>query len=430
MTEKKKICEQILEISNRKNITIVGIDGMGGAGKSTFANELKQLLSATHHVIVFHIDDFITPRNIRYNEAYPEWECYYELQWRYDYFVNEVIKKILKAPERIEAELYHKETDTYYIKEYMLTTPAIIIVEGVFLQRQELQDIYDFMIYMDIPENVRLQRVLERDTYIGNDAQIAEKYVNRYFPAEKHYIQTCKPVEKADYVLRKNMPLSTFSAVIFDMDGIIFDSEQLKLNNWISLAQKENIPDIASTFRKCIGLNSEGNQRIFQETYGDTVDFDDFKAKADRLYHEAADHGKLPQKPGIKELLSFFKKHGLKIGVASSTRETIVKQQITDGGLLEYFDIILGGDNVKNGKPDPEIYLKACDSLGVRPNEAIAIEDSFHGIRSASSAGMYVIMVPDLAEPTEDISKLCICVQPDHFRVIDYLQPKTRSENE
>ena len=202
MTELRKLCEQILKISKSKNKIIIGIDGLGGAGKSTLANALSEHLQHTHHVIVFHIDDFITPRNIRYNENYPEWECYYDLQWRYDYFVNDVLHPILETScDHIEVELYDKENDTYYIEKYAVKNPTIVIVEGVFLQRKELENIYDYMIYIDIPEEVRLERVLGRDTYIGNDAQITEKYVNRYFPAENYYIETCKPIDRADYVI-------------------------------------------------------------------------------------------------------------------------------------------------------------------------------------------------------------------------------------
>ena len=202
MVKIQELKEQILTISRNKRLTVIGIDGLGGAGKSTLAGNLFEELKQTHHTIVFHIDDFITDRSTRYNDDYPEWKCYYDLQWRYDYFVNDVIRKIADPScDHIEAELYDKEKDSYYKETYTVKDPTIIIIEGVFLQRKELQNIYDYMIYIDIPEEIRLSRVLGRDTYIGNDTQITEKYVNRYFPAEDYYIETFQPVERADYVI-------------------------------------------------------------------------------------------------------------------------------------------------------------------------------------------------------------------------------------
>jgi len=156
------------------------------------------------------------------------------------------------------------------------------------------------------------------------------------------------------------MRLKSYKAAIFDMDGVIFDSERLKMNCWIQIAAREGIPDIEATFQKCLGINFEGNRQVFLETYGEDFDVMDFRKKSAVLYHQLADDGRLPKKPGIEELLSFLKENGIKIGVASSTREELVRQQIIDGGLGDYFDIILGGDNVTKGKPDPEIYLKVC----------------------------------------------------------------------
>ena len=221
------------------------------------------------------------------------------------------------------------------------------------------------------------------------------------------------------------MRLKSYKAAVFDMDGVIFDSERLKMNCWIQIAAREGIPDIEATFQKCLGINFEGNRQVFLETYGEDFDFMDFRKKSAVLYHQLADDGRLPKKPGIEELLSFLKENGIKIGVASSTREELVRQQIMDGGLAEYFDVILGGDNVKKGKPDPEIYIKACALLDTAPEEAFAIEDSFNGVRSGYSARMDVIMVPDLVASNKDITRLCLCVQENLYQVIDYLKKDT-----
>lgn len=183
---------------------IVGIDGLGGAGKSTVSDALPELLGGNNcKVILLHIDDFIHPRKVRYNENFPEWECYYNLQWRYDYLLERVIKPIRSGGDfACEVELYDKENDSYFSVPLCAPVGSIVIIEGVFLQRPELEGVFDYMIYIDVSEEERLARVLERDGYIGDKSQIKAKYDGRYFPAERHYVKTCAPAEGADLVVR------------------------------------------------------------------------------------------------------------------------------------------------------------------------------------------------------------------------------------
>lgn len=201
--EAAKIHEQIKKLHDPNRTVIVGIDGLGGAGKSTVSEELYKLFREGNYSIeILHIDDFIHPKAVRYNDSYAEWECYYNLQWRYDYLINRVIMPIKRGDFNAPIELYDKDNDTYYLKETAVPSGSIVIIEGIFLQREELRDVFDFMIYIDIPEAIRLERVLERDGYIGDKEQIKAKYNNRYFPAERHYVETCSPSDRADYVVR------------------------------------------------------------------------------------------------------------------------------------------------------------------------------------------------------------------------------------
>ena len=103
---------------------------------------------------------------------------------------------------RHEVELYDKDHDSYYTKNMTAETKTAVIVEGIFLQKKELQGLFDYMIYLDVPEDTRLQRVLNRDTYIGDAQQITEKYENRYFPAERLYFNEYHPDKLADHVIR------------------------------------------------------------------------------------------------------------------------------------------------------------------------------------------------------------------------------------
>ena len=202
MSDENLVCSSIIRIADNHKVTVVGIDGLGGAGKSTISERIcERLESYKFNIILLHIDDFINVREIRYNTAYPEWQCYYDLQWRYGYFVETINQIKNGAKNQVEVELYDKDNDNYYKQSYNVTEHTVVIVEGIFLQRKELKGIFDFMVYIDIPETVRLERVLKRDTYIGNKQQIVDKYQNRYFPAEHKYFREYQPNKLADYVI-------------------------------------------------------------------------------------------------------------------------------------------------------------------------------------------------------------------------------------
>lgn len=213
-----------------------------------------------------------------------------------------------------------------------------------------------------------------------------------------------------------------YKAVVFDMDGIIFDSERLVLECWKEIAQEKGIEQMDEVFRKCIGTNMIKTREILLEHYGEDFPFDTFRKEASVLFHSRYDNGRLPMKIGIKELLIYLKEKGMKIGLASSTRYEMVRQELQDAGILTYFQTLTCGDMVKQSKPEPEIFLKACESLFVKPEEAIAIEDSFNGIRSAYRAGMLPIMVPDMIPPNEEMEQLAGKIFTDLAEVKEWLQ--------
>lgn len=201
------LTKYIRQLHDPSRTRIIGIDGLGGAGKSTISDALCQRLKGKDcPVTLLHIDDFIHPKAVRYNEQYAAWECYYHLQWRYDYLLNAVIAPLKQGlPLKTDIELYDKEHDSYHISKMDIPIGSIVIIEGIFLQRPELHGVFDYMIYIDIPEDVRLRRVLERDSYIGSREQIREKYAQRYFPAERRYLAACAPQENADFLMTENM---------------------------------------------------------------------------------------------------------------------------------------------------------------------------------------------------------------------------------
>lgn len=215
------------------------------------------------------------------------------------------------------------------------------------------------------------------------------------------------------------------SAVIFDMDGVIFDSERLVIECWKVVAEKYGIENIEEACFECLGINAALTKELMKKRYGETFPYDVYKKEMSAIFHSRAAGGKLPQKKGIKELLTFLKENQIPTAVASSTRREVVMRELEEGGLLPYFDRVICGDMVERSKPEPDIFLKACESLSIDATEAYAIEDSYNGIRAAFRAGMKPIMVPDLAEPTEEMEKLACCILPSLFEVMTYLKGRS-----
>lgn len=195
-------------------------------------------------------------------------------------------------------------------------------------------------------------------------------------------------------------------AVVFDMDGIIFDSERLVIDCWKVVADKYAIPDIEAACYECLGVNRVETKEKFLNRYGQDFLYDEYKSEMSKIYHDNYDGGRLPMKIGVVELLKYLKETGVKVALASSTRTEVVVQQLRDAGILEYFQVIVGGDMVTRSKPQPDIFLKACEELGVEPAESFAIEDSYNGIRAAAAGHLRPLMVPDLMPPTDEMKNL------------------------
>lgn len=211
-------------------------------------------------------------------------------------------------------------------------------------------------------------------------------------------------------------------AIIFDMDGTIFDSERLVLDCWERIGEKHGIRDIREVFIQCIGTNNARTQEIIYGHYGRDFPYKKFSEESSLLFHEAADKEGIPLKPGAEEILKYLSENKIPLGLASSTRLASVTQELRSAGLYEYFQVVVGGDLIKNSKPAPDIYLMACERLGVLPENTYAIEDSYNGIRSAHSAGMLPVMVPDLLPETEEMRKLSAAVFSDLFQVKDWFE--------
>lgn len=212
-----------------------------------------------------------------------------------------------------------------------------------------------------------------------------------------------------------------YKAVVFDMDGVIFDSERAVMQCWKEVASRHNIPDIEKAILACTGTTMVRTREIMLNLYGADFPYDEYARESSAIFHSRYDGGRLPMKPGVKELLTFLKEHDKKIALASSTRQHVVTDELRDAGVIEYFDRIICGDMVSRSKPAPDIFLKACEELNISPSDSYAIEDSYNGIRAAHAGGLHPIMVPDLLPADEGMQSLAEIVLPSLTSVMEYL---------
>lgn len=211
-------------------------------------------------------------------------------------------------------------------------------------------------------------------------------------------------------------------AFIFDMDGVIFDSERLYLDCCVEIAETLGMDHIVEAVHRCIGVTTDVTRMILMETYRDRELVDRFRDLSVALVRERIEAGLLKMKPGVRQLLDDLQAAGCRIALASSTQTDIVEKELSDAGLRDYFSAVVGGDRAKRSKPNPDIFLVAAGLLGEEPENCIVIEDSFNGIRAAKAAGMTAVMVPDQLEPDEEIRTLADLVLPSLLDVKEWIK--------
>jgi len=192
------------------------------------------------------------------------------------------------------------------------------------------------------------------------------------------------------------------TGIIFDMDGVIFDTERLALDAWTYAGGQTGAGITPALVLATVGLDLAHTRQIFEESLGAELDFDALQVQRilyTKRYIE--EHG-VPQKPGFAELLEYLKLHRYKTALATSSQSDRARGFLEQAGLWDSFDVIVCRDDIAVPKPAPDIYLKAAERLGVSPEDCLALEDSPSGVLSAFRAGMRVVMIPDLVAPDEE----------------------------
>ena len=198
-------------------------------------------------------------------------------------------------------------------------------------------------------------------------------------------------------------------AVIFDMDGVLIDTEKHYNAAWCQAATEAGFPftrEHALLLRSC---EAKEGEKLMQGIFGPSFDYYAIRERRRELVRERLAQYGLEKKP--EETLRFLRAKGIKTAVATATALDITKSHLTTIGVCDLFDSIVSAKNVAHGKPEPDVYLYACEQIGERPQDCMAVEDSPNGIMAAYRAGLRTVMVPDLTQPDEELTKyLYACV--------------------
>ncbi|HEX6703828.1 MAG TPA: HAD family phosphatase [Albitalea sp.] len=201
-----------------------------------------------------------------------------------------------------------------------------------------------------------------------------------------------------------------FRAAVFDMDGLLLDSERPIRDAWMRATREFGVALDAAAYLQVVGRNEADSRRMLQALLGATVGYDEVRARAAVLIAEAVGAGGYAVKAGVVALLQALHGRGVPCVVASSTNRAEVERRLAHAGLAGYFDAFSGGDEVRRGKPHPDLFLLAAQRAGQSPRDCLVFEDSEHGARGAIAAGMSVVIVPDLKTPSEEASSGCLAV--------------------
>ena len=194
-------------------------------------------------------------------------------------------------------------------------------------------------------------------------------------------------------------------AVIFDMDGVLIDTEKHYNAAWCQAAKEAGFPftrEHALMLRSC---EAKDGERLMQGIFGADFDYYAIRERRRELVRERLATYGLEKKAYVEETLKFLREKGIKTAVATATALDITQSHLTEIGIYDLFDSIVSAKNVAHGKPAPDVYLYACEQIGEEPKNCLAVEDSPNGILSAYRAGLRPVMVPDLTQPDEELSQ-------------------------
>lgn len=216
--------------------------------------------------------------------------------------------------------------------------------------------------------------------------------------------------------------LENIKALVFDKDGLLFDSERMVQRSWNYAGEKLGYGEqFGNHIYNTIGFNVVRREAYFRTQVDENFPMEEFGKLSRAYFLEIEEKEGIPMKKGVMELIHYAKRRGMKIAVATSSSKVHSERVLNAHHIFELLDASIYGDMVKHSKPDPEIYLGASDLLGVPPEHCMALEDSPAGIESAYAAGMVTVMIPDMVEPSKDILEKVHFLRNNLLEIIDVL---------
>lgn len=194
--------------------------------------------------------------------------------------------------------------------------------------------------------------------------------------------------------------------IIFDMDGVLIDSERQSNLGWFYAAYKENVEMPMWLMDSFKGAPADLSSEFFDQYYKGKLNFWDMRKIRSQHVFDIRDKEGIPVKPGLKDIFTYIKNNGLKCAVATSTQKSSAEKTLHTIGVWDYLSAVVYGDEVEHGKPEPDIFLHAAKSMGCKPEECIVVEDSINGIKAGYAAGMKVVHIPDTIEIDENIRQM------------------------
>ena len=205
---------------------------------------------------------------------------------------------------------------------------------------------------------------------------------------------------------KREASMAKFSAAIFDMDGLLLDSERPIRDAWIQVCTDSGAPIDNVAYQGAIGRNASDSKAHIMSVCGPGFDYQSATAKVASILETQYGQRGYPLKDGALEILAWLRSHGIPLAVASSTSHQEVGRRLRAAEIAGFFDAIAGGDEVEHGKPAPDLYLLANERMArARPDQCIVFEDSEPGAEAALAAGMRVVIVPDLRPPSAAVTK-------------------------
>lgn len=212
------------------------------------------------------------------------------------------------------------------------------------------------------------------------------------------------------------------SGIIFDMDGVLIDSERQSNEGWLWAAGQLGVDMPIWLIDSFKGAPAELCCKFFDDYYKGVIDYWEAKELRTQHVYKIRETEGIPVKKGVKDIFEYIRNNGLKCAVATSTRRESAEKTLHKIGVWDYLDAVVYGDEVERGKPEPDIFLRAAKAIGVNPSEVVVVEDSINGIKAGYAAGMRVVHIPDTIAIDEDIRKLTYMVCDDLNGLIDVVE--------